>query len=50
MNDFKSKFIDGTDATEYQAAIAPLISEIADAVSEDEEHELPKEWAEAMGR
>ena len=29
---YKSKFLDGTDATEYQAAIAPIIHEIADAV------------------
>ena len=39
---FTSKFIDGSDATEYQKAIAPLISEVADTVSEAEE--LPLEW------
>lgn len=41
---FKSRFIDGSDATEYQAAIAPIVSEIADAVSEADE--IPLEWAE----
>jgi hypothetical protein len=42
MNDFKSKFIDGTDAAEYQAMIAPLIHEAADVVSETDE--IPLEW------
>ena len=42
---YKSKFIDGTDATEYQAAIAPIIHEIADAVSEADE-QTPIEWAD----
>jgi hypothetical protein len=49
----KSKFIDGTDATEYQAMIAPLIHEVADTVSETEEAEVirqhknrPLVWAE----
>jgi len=37
MTGFKSKFIDGTDATAYQEMIAPLIHEVADVVSETEE-------------
>lgn len=36
----RSKFIDGSDATEYQAQLAPLISATADAVTEQEEAEL----------
>ena len=34
---FTSKFIDGSDATEYQKAIAPIPSEVADTVSEVDE-------------
>lgn len=44
---YKSRFIDGTDATEYQEAISPILSEIADVVSEADEPDiadLPLEW------
>jgi len=39
---FRSKFIDGSDATEYQRQIAPLIHAVADAVTEEEEVTMPE--------